>query len=86
MIIGLAIAMLLNTKVKGMQIYRTLFYLPSIVPIVATTIVWQWLLNPQTGLMEVILGEFGISSPSWLGDPAWSKPALILILLWGSGA
>lgn len=86
MIIGLAIAMLLNTKVKGMQLYRTLFYLPSIVPIVATTIVWQWLLNPQTGLMEVILGKVGISSPSWLGDPVWAKPALILILLWGSGA
>ena len=86
MILGLAIAMLLNTKVKGMQIYRTLYYLPSIVPVVATTIVWQWLLNPQTGLLAVLLSKIGIPSPSWIGDPAWTKPALILILLWGSGA
>ncbi len=86
MIIGLAIAMLLNTKVKGMTLYRTFFYLPSIVPIVATTIVWQWMLNPQTGLISVLLGKFEIPSPSWIGDPSWAKPALILILLWGSGA
>jgi multiple sugar transport system permease protein len=86
MILGLAIALLLNTKVKGMELYRTFFYMPAIVPVVATVVLWQWLLNPQTGLFAAILGKFGIIGPNWFGDPAWSKPGLILILLWGSGA
>ena len=86
MILGLAIALLLNKEVKGMQFYRTLFYMPSIVPVVATVILWQWLLNPQTGLFAALLAKVHLVSPNWFGDPVWNKPGLILILLWGSGS
>ena len=86
LIVGLGIAMLLNKEIRGMPIYRTLFYLPSIVPSVATAILWLWLLNPQIGWLSIILRNLGIESPNWFDDPKWAKPALILMLLWGSGS
>jgi multiple sugar transport system permease protein len=86
MIIGLAIAMLLNAEIRGIAVYRTLYYLPSIVPIVATAILWLWLLNPQIGGVSIILREFNVASPNWWGDANWAKPALILMLLWASGS
>ena len=86
LIASLGIALLLNQKLKGMAFYRTVFYLPSITPVVATSILWLWLLNPDMGLVNIGLGKLGISQPpSWLTDPAWAKPALILMGLWGAG-
>ena len=82
---SLIIAVLLNQKLKGIALYRTLFYLPSITPVVATSILWLWLLNPEMGLINLGLAKIGIVGPSWLTDPAWSKPALILMGLWGAG-
>lgn len=82
---SLIIAVLLNQKLKGIAFYRTLFYLPSITPVVATSILWLWLLNPEMGLINLGLAKIGIVGPSWLTDPAWSKPALILMGLWGAG-
>jgi multiple sugar transport system permease protein len=83
---SLGIALLLNQKLRGMAFYRTLYYLPSITPVIATSILWLWLLNPEMGLVNVILGKFGIHHPpAWLTDPFWSKPALILMGLWGAG-
>lgn len=83
---ALAIALLLNQKLKGMAFYRTVFYLPSITPIVATSILWLWLLNPEMGLVNMGLNHLGIANPpGWLVDPAWAKPALILMGLWGAG-
>ena len=78
-------AILLNIKVKGQSIYRVIYFLPSIVPTVAGTILWMWLLNPQTGLINTLLGDIGINGPNWRGDPAWAKPSLILLGLWGMG-
>ena len=86
MIVGLAIAMLLNTKVKGLSFYRTLFYLPAIVPLVAGSVLWIWVFNPQNGLLNSFLRMVGIEGPLWLQDVNWSKPSLILMGLWGSGA
>lgn len=86
LVLGLAIAMLLNTEIRGISIYRTCFYLPSIVPIVATAILWMWLLNPQIGWVSAFLRWLGIESPNWFDDARWAKPALILMLLWGSGS
>ncbi|HZO88277.1 MAG TPA: sugar ABC transporter permease [Chthonomonadaceae bacterium] len=84
--VSLAIALLLNQKVRGISFYRTLYYLPSITPVVATSILWLWLLNPEIGLVNILLGRIGIAnSPAWLQDPAWAKPALILMGLWGAG-
>ncbi|MCX7919345.1 MAG: extracellular solute-binding protein [bacterium] len=85
MLLSLSIAMLLNTNVRGMTLYRTIFYLPAIVPVVASTILWRWFLNPQTGIMNVLLSYIGITGPNWIGDPLWTKPALIIMLLWGAG-
>jgi multiple sugar transport system permease protein len=78
-------AVLLNIKIRGQSIYRVIYFLPSIVPTIASTMLWLWILNPQSGLANMILGYFGIQGPSWLVDPNWSKPSLILLGLWGVG-
>jgi multiple sugar transport system permease protein len=78
-------AVLLNLKVRGQAFYRVIYFLPSIVPPVAGTILWIWLLNPQSGLINTLLGNIGIEGPNWRADPAWSKPSLILLGLWGMG-
>jgi ABC-type sugar transport system permease subunit/ABC-type glycerol-3-phosphate transport system substrate-binding protein len=86
---GLGLALLLNTKVKGMSFYRTVFYLPAVTPMVATAVLWYALLNPNGIInagIEATLGEwFGVSAPGWLSDPLWSKPAMVLMGLWGVG-
>jgi len=84
-IVALGLAMLLNQKVKGLAIWRTIFYLPSIVPVVAASIVWLWLLNPQYGIINGLLYLIGIDGPGWITDPKWSKPSLIIMSLWGVG-
>ncbi|MEO7715247.1 MAG: extracellular solute-binding protein [Capsulimonas sp.] len=92
MMTSLAMAMLLNTKVKGQQFYRTAFYMPSIIPVIATVVLWAWILNgdPNRGLLNgfwqsSITPWSHISPPGWLSVPAWTKPSLILIGLWGAG-
>lgn len=78
-------AVLLNQKVRGQSVYRVVYFLPSIVPIVATSILWLWIFNTNNGILNTLLGFVGIKGPSWLTDPTWSKPALILLGLWGMG-
>ena len=82
---GLLLAVLLNQKIKGMPVFRTIFYLPSIVPIVASSLLWLWILNPQYGLINSLLQVFGVSGPNWLMDPNYTKPSLIIMGLWGVG-
>ena len=82
---GLALALLLDQKVKGIAVYRTLFYLPSIVPVVSSAVLWMWVLNPQHGLMNAALHGLHITGPAWLASPLWSKPAMIVMDLWGVG-
>jgi multiple sugar transport system permease protein len=78
-------AVLLNLNVRGQAIYRVIYFLPSIVPTVASTILWLWILNPQAGIMNTVLGYIGIDGPNWMTNPAWSKPGLILLGMWGMG-
>ena len=85
LILGLALALLLNQKLRGMTIYRTLFYLPSIVPVVANAMLWLWLLNPEHGLVNTGLRAVHIPAPAWLASPLWAKPALIVMDLWAVG-
>lgn len=85
LVASLALSLLLNARVKGIAIYRTVFYIPSLVPAVALATLWLWLLNTDIGLVNVLLAKVGISGPGWLTDPEWSKPALILMGLWGVG-
>jgi len=82
---SLGLAMLLNTKVKGIPLFRTLFYLPSLVPAVATAVLWQWLFNTDNGLLNQILGFFGFIGPQWLQDEKWTLPGFIIMSLWGIG-
>lgn len=89
LVVSLSLALLLNHEVRGRAVFRTVFYLPSIVPIVASSMLWMWIFNGQYGVLNWLLGPlFGLwggAPPAWLGDPAWSKPALILMSLWGVG-
>ena len=85
-VVALLLALLLNQKVRGIAVYRTLFYVPSIVPIVAGAILWVWILQPEWGMINSTLRMFGIDGPLWLASLTWSKPALILMALWGSGS
>ncbi len=84
-LLALGLALLVNIKVRGLPVYRTIFYLPSILPIVAAAVVWHYLLDPQYGAVNSLLSFVGINGPGWLSSPDWSKPALILISLWGVG-
>jgi multiple sugar transport system permease protein len=85
LVASLGIALLMNQKLRGMAFYRTVFYLPSITPIVATAILWLWVLNPEMGLANTLLAKVGVQGPGWLVSPQWAKPALILMGLWGAG-
>ena len=88
-ILAIALALLLNTKVKGMGLYRTFFFLPSLTPLVALGILWMWMLNGQYGVvnyaLNFLLSPFGLRAPTWLQSEVWSKPAIVLMSLWGVG-
>ena len=83
MFLSLVLAVLMNRKIPGITAFRTIYYLPVISPIIAVSILWQWILNFDYGLINNFLWyTFGIPGPNWLGDPDWVKPSLILIGLW----
>jgi multiple sugar transport system permease protein len=83
--LGLAIAVLLNQKIRGMAIFRTLYYVPSVVPTVAASILWLWLLNPDYGLVNKSLAAVHLPISAWLSDRTWAKPGFILMDLWSVG-
>lgn len=85
-VLGISLALLLNSRVRGMSLYRVLYYVPTVVPFVASVMLWAWILNPGVGPLNFFLGQIGIDGPGWLNDPDWSKPALIILSLWGAGA
>ncbi len=84
-IAGVAISMLLNLNIRGISIYRTIFFIPSIVPIVATSVVFMWILNPQNGLVNQVLKLFGVIGPAWLEDSRWAFWSLVMMSLWAVG-
>lgn len=83
-ILSLLAAMLLNQNLRGRAVFRALYYLPSLTPVVAMAILWTWLLQPQIGLVNYLLGQAGISGPGWLTSRTWAIPSLIMISLWSS--
>lgn len=85
LVASLAMALLLNKKVGGIALYRTIYYIPCIVPAVAVSILWKWLFNAEYGLFNVLLGMVGIDTIGWLQDPAMAKPAFIIMGLWQTG-
>ena len=78
-------AVLLATQIRGLSVYRTIFYLPAITPVVAAAIVWLWIFNGQYGILNTFLGWFGIQRIGWLTDPTYTKPSLIFMGLWFGG-
>jgi multiple sugar transport system permease protein len=71
--------------VKGLAFYRSLFFLPSIIPMISMAILWLWIFNPRYGLLNYTLSLLGLPGPSWLQDPVWTKPAFILMGVWTLG-
>ncbi|MGI4789722.1 MAG: carbohydrate ABC transporter permease [Janthinobacterium lividum] len=84
-IFGVVLALLLNLDLRGMGLYRTIFFLPSILPTVATSVVFLWLFNPEIGLINRFLRTIGVTGPEWLQSPQWALPSLVLLSLWAVG-
>jgi multiple sugar transport system permease protein len=84
-VLSLAVALLMNQKVPGINIFRTLYYLPAVTSGVAIAIMFAWIFNPQVGLINFLLSLIGIKGPLWLASQQWAMPALILMSLWGVG-
>lgn len=84
-ILSLFIAVLLNQKVPGTGLFRTIFYLPSITSGVAIAVMWIWIFNPRVGLLNYALSWLGIKGPAWLASQEWAMPSLILMSLWQTG-
>jgi len=84
-IIALSIAVLLNQGIKGQGIWRTVYYLPSVVSGVAVSLLWRWIYHPDIGLFNSILRYFGIQGPRWIYSEEWAMPSMIIMACWGAG-
>lgn len=85
LMIGFVLAVLLNQKVPGVNLWRTLYYLPSVIAGVAVALLWVRIFNPRIGLLNPFLAQFGIKGPGWLQDPDWAIPSLVIMSLWSVG-
>ncbi|HEV8636020.1 MAG TPA: sugar ABC transporter permease, partial [Chloroflexota bacterium] len=86
MVLGLAVALLLNEKVVGIRLFRTIFYLPAVVSGVAVFLIWITIFDYHYGLLNTIIGLFGIPPQQWLTSERWVKPSMILMGWWGVGS
>jgi multiple sugar transport system permease protein len=82
---SLSLALILNRRVPGVSIFRTLFYLPELTPIVATSIIWSWILNTHFGIVNYALSRLGLPAVPWLESTTWALPSLVLMSLWTIG-
>jgi multiple sugar transport system permease protein len=85
LLVAFALALLLNTKVRALPVFRTIFYIPSLVPIIASSVLWIWLFNPDFGLLNAILTPLGFPKLQWIYDSSTVLPSLILMSLWDVG-
>ena len=85
LLVAFSLAVMLNQQIRGLGVYRTVYYLPSITPAVAFAVVWVQILNPEFGVLNQILVWFGLEPINWLFEPAWTKPAFIIMTLWLTG-
>ncbi|HEY88700.1 MAG TPA: sugar ABC transporter permease [Thermoflexia bacterium] len=85
LIFGVALSLLLNLKVRGMNLYRTIFYIPAVISGVAVSLMWIWLLQPDTGVVNTLLALVGIKGPGWFWDPQWALPSVALMSVWSVG-
>tara|TARA_B100001250_G_scaffold26012_1_gene21495 strand:+ start:1784 stop:2701 length:918 start_codon:yes stop_codon:yes gene_type:complete len=82
---GLALAMLLNTSIRGLAIFRTIYYLPAILSGVAVALMWRWIFSTEFGLLNALLDIIGIEGPAWLTDRIWVLPSFVIMRLWSVG-
>ncbi|MDN3436882.1 sugar ABC transporter permease [Planococcus sp. APC 3900] len=82
---AILLSALLNQDIPGIRFFRTLYYLPAVLSGVGVYLLWMQLLDPGTGMVNLILGWFNIDGPNWLFDPDWTKPSLILMKMWSVG-
>jgi multiple sugar transport system permease protein len=85
LILGLITALLMNRRIRGIGVLRTIYYLPSVLSGVAYVVMWMWMFNPQAGLINTLLSYLGIQGPRWLLDPVWALPSLVFMSLWSVG-
>ncbi len=84
--LALMIALVLNQKLLGLGIWRTIYYLPTVISGVAVSLLWLQIFNPRAGLLNNFLAIFGVDGPSWLYSSTWALPSLIIMSVWGVGA
>lgn len=83
--IALFLAMLISQPLKGVKIYRTIFYIPAVISGVATSVIWSWVLNSDYGVLNYLLSLMGIKGPKWLVSPTWAILAVVLVSAFGVG-
>jgi multiple sugar transport system permease protein len=82
LVVSLALAVWLSQEIRGIKIFRAIFFLPVLVPPVAISLIWQWIYAPGNGLINALLAVFGLQGPNWLGDTHWAMASLILMSVW----
>jgi ABC-type sugar transport system permease subunit len=82
LILALALALLLNSKIRGRDTYRAIIFSPTFTTSVAVAMVWGWIFDPNFGLLRVFINSIGLQSPNWLGDVNWALPAIIIVVIW----
>lgn len=85
LVLSLGIALLLNRRVRGVGVFRTIYFLPSLLPATASGVVWVFIFHPTQGLLNRALAKVGVSGPAWTASVDWALPALIIMGLWGFG-
>lgn len=85
-LIGYSLALMLNQRVRWMPVWRTMYYLPAVVPAIAGAYIWQWMFNPNFGFVNSALHSIGIQGPQWFASTTWVLPTFILLALWGCGS
>jgi multiple sugar transport system permease protein len=84
--LSLGLSILLNTKIRARALYRTIFYLPHLLPPVAVAVLWMWLFNGEDGLVNNLLKMMGVEKPpAWLANQSWSMPTIVMATVWGVG-
>jgi len=85
LIVSFLVALLMHQRVYGVRVFRTIYYLPSVIAGVPVALLWMWILNPEFGLMNNFLRLFGIEGPKWLYSTTWVIPSFVLMSLWQIG-
>jgi multiple sugar transport system permease protein len=82
---GLLVALVMNNNLKGINLFRSIYYLPAVMSGVAVVLLWRWVFDPKYGMINQVLALVGIKGPTWIYSPQWVIPAFILMTLWGVG-